>query len=143
TLRGPAHVLLRNRKGPSALWPHGISGDLPIVLLRIEDPGDQDIVRQLLRAHEYWRMKGLAVDLVIVNEQATSYGQDLREALEALVRSRAQAAAAAAGEERAGGIFVLRRDLISPEDHDLLRTAARVVLLSRHGTLAEQVVRLL
>ncbi len=143
TLRAPAHVLLRNRKGASGLWPYGISGDLPIVLLRIDHPDDQDIVRQLLRAHEYWRMKGLAVDLVVVNEQVTSYGQDLREALEALVRSRTQAAAAAAGSERPGGIFVLRRDLLSAEDHDLLRTAARVVLLSRHGTLAEQVVRLL
>jgi cyclic beta-1,2-glucan synthetase len=144
TLRGPAHVLLRNRKGASALWRYGISGDLPIVLLRIDDPDDLDIVRQLLRAHEYWRMKGLAVDLVIVNEQTTSYGADLREALDALVRSRAQAAPAVpGGPERPGGFFVLRRDLLSLEDHDLLRTAARVVLLSRHGTLAEQVVRLL
>ncbi len=142
SLRAPAHVLLRNRKGASALWPHGISGDLPIVLLRIDDPDDQDIVRQLLRAHEYWRMKGLAVDLVIVNEQASSYGQDLRQALEALVRSRRQAEALDETSQ-AGGIFLLRRDLISAEDHDLLRSAARVVLLSRHGTLSEQIVRLL
>ncbi len=142
TLRAPAHVLLRNRKGPSALWPHGISGDLPIVLLRIDDPDDQDIVRQLLRAHEYWRTKGLAVDLVIVNEQATSYGEDLRQALEALVRSRRQADSAD-GAPPVGGIFLLRRDLVSTDDHDLLRSAARVVLLSRHGTLAEQIVRLL
>ena len=55
--------------GPSALWAHGISGDLPIVLVRIDDADDLEIVRQLLRAHEYWRMKRLAVDLVILNEQ--------------------------------------------------------------------------
>jgi cyclic beta-1,2-glucan synthetase len=142
TLRAPARVLMRNRKGASALWPHGISGDLPIVLLRIDDPDDQDIVRQLLRAHEYWRMKGLAVDLVIVNEQTTSYGQDLRQALDALVRSRRQAEALE-GAEQVGGIFLLRRDLISTDDHDLLRSAARVGLLARHGTLSEQIVRLL
>src|SRR5262249_59933325 len=117
-----------------ALWPHGISGDLPIVLLRIDDPDDQDIARQLLRAHEYWRIKGLAVDLVIINEQPISYGRDLREALEALVRSRRQAVPGGEGAPE-GGIFILRRDLLTPEDHDLLRTAARVVLLSRHGTL--------
>ena len=145
SLRAPAHVLERNRRGASTLWPHGISGDLPIVLLRIDDPDDQDIVRQLLRAHEYWRLKGLAVDLVIVNEQTASYGQDLRETLEALVRARRQAAGGeeSGDGERAGGIFLLRRDQLPPEDHDLLRTAARVVLLSRHGTLAEQIVRLL
>jgi cyclic beta-1,2-glucan synthetase len=67
-LRAPADVLERNRTGPAALWAQGISGDLPIVLVRIDEPEDQGIVRQLLRAHEYWRLRGLAVDLVILNE---------------------------------------------------------------------------
>ncbi len=62
TLRPSSAVLTSNNQGPSALWRHGISGDLPIVLIRIDDAEDQDIVRQLLRAHEYWRMKQLAVD---------------------------------------------------------------------------------
>ena len=141
SLRAPGDVLSRNRQSASALWAHGISGDLPIVLLRIDDPDDQDIVRQLLRAHEYWRLKGLEVDLVIINEQAMSYGRDLRETLEALVRTRRQEAPSE--NRKAGGIFLLRRDLLTPEDHDLLRAAARVVLLSRHGTLSEQVLRLL
>ena len=140
SLRAPAEVLARNRLGPSALWRHGISGDAPIVLVRIDHPEDQDIVRQLLRAHEYWRLKGLTVDLVILNEQATSYGPDLRATLESLVRTRQ---GAGPPEEKPGGIFVLRGDLLPETERDLLRTAARVVLLSRHGTLSEQVVRLL
>jgi cyclic beta-1,2-glucan synthetase len=139
SLRAPTEVLARNRKGPSALWRHGISSEVPIVLVRIDHPEDQDIVRQLLRAHEYWRLKGLTVDLVILNEQATSYGQDLRTALEALIRTRQRASA----EGRDGNVFLLRADLLTDEERDLLRTAARVVLLSRHGTLSEQVVRLL
>ena len=77
----------QRRRAAPALWAHGISGDLPIVLVRIDEPEDTGIVRQLLRAHEYWRLKGLAVDLVILNEQATSYVQDLQGALEALVRT--------------------------------------------------------
>jgi cyclic beta-1,2-glucan synthetase len=36
---------------------------------------------------------------------------------------------------------MLRADLVSTEDRTLLQTAARAVLLSRRGTLAEQVVR--
>ncbi len=73
--------------GPDALWAHGISGDLPIVLVQIDEPEDVGIVRQLLRAHEYWRMKQLAVDLVILNERAPSYVQDLQAVLETLVRT--------------------------------------------------------
>ena len=52
------------------LWAQGISGDLPIVLARIDDPDDVDMIRQLLRAHEYWRMKQLSADVVIINEKA-------------------------------------------------------------------------
>ena len=47
-------------------------------VVRIDEADDIDIVRQLLRAHEYWRMKLLAVDLVIINEQGATYAQDLQ-----------------------------------------------------------------
>ena len=140
TLRPSSTVLTGNTRGPSALWRHGISGDIPIVLVRIDEPEDQGIVRQLLRAHEYWRMKQLAVDLVILNEQAPSYAQDLQASLEAQVRT-SQSRLRHEGHEPSGSVFILRGDLVSAEDRILLQTAARAVLLSRRGTLAEQVVR--
>src|SRR5262249_35601309 len=72
-LRAPAALLARSTLGPRALWAHRISGDLPIVVVSIDEIEDREIVRQLLRAHEYWRMKGLAVDLVILNDKPPSY----------------------------------------------------------------------
>ena len=69
--------------GRSALWAQGISGDLPIVLARIDEAEDFEIVRQLLRAHEYWRMKQLSADVVIINERSSSYAQELQGSLEA------------------------------------------------------------
>ncbi len=140
TLRAPVETLLRNGKGPSALWGHGISGDIPIVLVRIDQVEDQGIVRQLLRAHEYWRLKGLAVDLVIVNEQPTSYAPELGATLESLVRASSRVPGVAS-EHSTGRVFVLRGELLSRDARDALATAARVVLLSRHGTLAQQVIR--
>src|SRR5665811_152729 len=86
TLRPSPEILKRNDLGPSALWAHGISGDLPIVLCRIDEAEHLETVRQLMRAHAYWRSKHLAVDLVIVNERSTSYVQDLQTALESVVR---------------------------------------------------------
>ena len=75
----PSSDTIRRGSGPqSGLWPQGISGDLPIVLLRIADIEDIDIVRELLQAHEYWRMKQLAVDLVILNDRKSSYVQELQ-----------------------------------------------------------------
>ncbi len=140
SLRPPPELLRRASAGASALWPHGISGDLPIVLVRIDDTGDQEIVRQLLGAHEYWRLKQLAVDLVLVNEQGTSYLQDLEAVLQTLVRT-SQSKFGRAGNAPHGGVYVLRGDRLSAADRLVLQTSARAVLLSRQGTLAEQVAR--
>jgi cyclic beta-1,2-glucan synthetase len=141
TLRPSPDVLRRGEGGPSQLWASGISGDLPIVLVRIDEAEDLEIVRELVRAHEYWRMKRFDVDLVILNERPPSYDQDLQATLEALVRAnRARPYSDAEGAR--GNVFVLRADLVSVETRRLLQTVARAVLLSRRGTLAQQVKRL-
>src|SRR4030095_16257145 len=87
-MRGPAAAIARNRLRPGGLSAHPISRGLPIVLLRIDEVEDREIVRQALRAHEYWRTKGLAVDLVILNEEPPSYRDDLQHAPAGLVRAR-------------------------------------------------------
>ena len=102
------------------------------MLLRIADIEDLDIVRQLLQAHEYWRMKQLAVDLVILNERASSYVQDLQIALETLVRTSQSRPPRRRGAT-AGPCFVLRADLMSPETRALLASVARVVLVGNAG----------
>ena len=140
TLRSSADVLARQAEGPDALWAHGISGDLPIVLVQIDEPEDVGIVRQLLRAHEYWRMKRLAVDLVILNERAPSYVQDLQALLETLVRT-SQSAGPHEGHEPHGNVYIVRADRLTATQRDVLQSVARAVLSSRRGTLAEQVAR--
>ena len=141
SLRPSADLLARSERGAPGLWAHGISGDLPIVLVRIDKAEDLDIVRQLLRAHEYWRLKLLDVDLVILNEHGASYAQDLQNALETLVRA-SQSMLAHESHPSHGGVYILRGDQFSDEDRTLLQTAARAVLLSRRGSLADQVIRL-
>ena len=86
-LRPSSDAIVRGGGAQSGLWPQGVSGDLPIVLLRISDVEHIDVVRELLQAHEYWRMKQLAVDLVILNERQSSYVQELQIAIETLVRA--------------------------------------------------------
>jgi cyclic beta-1,2-glucan synthetase len=141
TLRPSATLLARNERGAPGLWAHGISGDLPIVLVRIDEAADVDIVRQLLRAHEYWRLKLLNVDLVIINEHGVSYAQDLQDALETVVRT-SQSRLVHEHHEAHGGVHILRGDQLSTDDRTLLQAAARAVLLSRRGSLADQVIRL-
>jgi cyclic beta-1,2-glucan synthetase len=139
--RSPSEAIIRGAGSQSGLWPHAISGDLPIVLLRIDDIADIAQVRQLLRAHEYWHMKRLDVDLVIVNEHASSYLQDLQIAIETAVRSGRSRPRF--GEVPAqGAVHALRADLLSGEARALLKSAARVVLIARRGPIADQIARL-
>jgi cyclic beta-1,2-glucan synthetase len=110
------------------------------VLLRIDDIDDIDIARQLLRAQEYWRMKQLAVDLVILNERASSYVQDLQSALETQLRM-SQSRPRLGGDHTRGAVFILRSDLITGQARALLFSVARVVLSGQRGSLAAQLDR--
>lgn len=139
-LRTPAETLRANTLGQPELWKHGISGDLPIALLEVEQIDDKDIVRQLLRAFQYLRRKRLAFDLVILSNQAPSYTQELQASLENLIRL-AQSGQAQEDHPVRGQVYVLRSDILSQSDKDLLRSVARVVLSSHNGSLAEQLRR--
>ncbi len=139
-MRPASEILKKNRMNVTGVWGRGISGDLPILLARIDDIEDQGMIRQLLRAHEYWRMKRLPVDIVILNEKASSYVQDLQTALEGLVRG-SEATSAGNPDLPPGRIFVLRNDLLDVRERGLLLAVARAILNSRQGTLAEQVMR--
>jgi cyclic beta-1,2-glucan synthetase len=140
TLRPPPEILKRGGGKASTLWAQGISGDLPIVLVRVEEDGHLALVRQLLRAHEYWRLKQLAVDLVILNERAASYVQDLQTSLEGLVRMNQSMPRNPRGDAR-GAVFIVRADLVSPEVSGLLHTCARAVLDGNRGSLSGQIKR--
>lgn len=133
-LRAEPSVLLRNHRGQSGLWGYSISGDLPIVLLRIADPANLEMARQLIQAHTYWRLKGLAVDLVIWNEDHAGYRQILQEQISGLIAASVDAATS----DRPGGIFVRPADQISEEDRVLLQAVARVILSDTRGSLADQ-----
>src|SRR4029077_3107934 len=122
SLRADASVLVKNRRGQSGLWGYSISGDLPIVLLQIGDAANIDLVRQLVQAHAYWRSKGMAVDLVIWNEDHAGYRQLLHEQIMGLIAAGLEAHVM----DRPGGIFVRPLDQISNEDRILLQSVARV-----------------
>ena len=136
-LRPEAAVLLRNRRGQSGLWSYAISGDLPIVLLQIGETENIDLVRQLVQAHAYWRLKGLAVDLVIWNEDRGGYRQVLQDRIMGLVAAGVDAQVI----DRPGGIFVRRAEQIPDEDRILMQSVARAIITDRRGSLVEQVTR--
>ena len=135
--RAPSALIERGSAARSVLWSASISGDLPIVLLRIDDLQDIGLLHQLLRAHEYWRTKGLAVDLVIMNERTASYVQDLQSAIDLAVRSN-ESRPLSPRATSSGSVHTLRADLIDEPVRHLLQSVARVALIARRGDMAAQ-----
>ncbi|HEY6184836.1 MAG TPA: hypothetical protein VIW67_21510, partial [Terriglobales bacterium] len=135
SLRAEASVISDNHRTQSGLWGYSISGDLPIVLLQIGDMANIALVRQLVQAHAYWKLKGLAVDLVIWNEDHAGYRQLLQERITDLVAAGAQTNPA----ERGGEIFVRVAEQISNEDRLLFQAVARAIITDTRGPLSAQI----
>ena len=131
--RAKPETISANQRGQSALWAYGISGDFPLILVRVGIDDELALVSELLRAHEYWRMKCLTVDLVILNEDLGGYAQGRQEQILALVRGGRGGALL----NTRGGIFVLRGDLLPEVDQILLETVAGAILATRRGDLAQ------
>lgn len=135
--RADSSVLTKNNRGQSGLWSYAISGDLPIVLVKIHAQENLDIVRQMIQAHAWWHMKGLKVDLVIWNEDCVGYRQVLQEQIMGLISSTQLATEL----NEPGGIFVRQADQISPEDRTLISSVARIIISDMDGPLALQIRR--
>jgi cellobiose phosphorylase len=137
TRRASPEVLTQNRRGQSGLWGYGISGDYPIVLVRVRSRSGLALVREMVQAHAYWRVKGLTVDLVIWNEDQSGYRQELQDEILRQMSSSPDIQQL----DRPGGIFVRRLEQMSDEDRILMQTVARAVISERRGTLSEQMER--
>jgi cyclic beta-1,2-glucan synthetase len=133
-LRASANVLTANTKGQSGLWAYGISGDYPIILVRIDDETEIELIHDLVQAHTYWRNRQIKVTLVVLNQRDTGYTQELYNQVHHLIVRM--------GSDlwinRHDGIFLLRADLLNEADQILLASSARVYLEGRNGTLADQ-----
>ena len=140
-LRASQNTLQTGAFGFPELWAAGISGDLPIVLVRIDEVENIGIVRQLLHAFEYWRNKGIEADLVILNDHTASYLQELQAALETLCQS-VPSRHRLGRDNSKGSVYTLRSDLLPPKTLAALPAAARAVFHARRGALAEQIERL-
>jgi len=121
--RAAPSIIARNQLRQSGLWRFAISGDLPIVLLRIGNRNRIDIAKQALQAHAYWRMKGLATDLVIVNEDFSGYRAVLHDQIIGIINTGPDAQII----DKPGGIFVRRVEELSEDELVLLQTVARIV----------------
>jgi cyclic beta-1,2-glucan synthetase len=132
-LRTPERIA-RNRMGQSGLWALGISGDLPILAVTIADDRGLNVVRELLQAHTYWRMRGFRADLVVLNQESPSYDTPLRQQLQRLI----EAHSIETGIDKPGGVF-LRDWHPMPEDlRNLVLSSASVVLSANRESLQQQ-----
>lgn len=134
SLRAENATVSQNRLTQSALWRFGISGDMPIVLVRITSPDQLSLVREMLAAHAYLRQRCQTFDLVILNEYPGGYLQNFQHELELLIKL----GAAAKFFEQKGGIYLRTAGQLSLEERRLLEALAKVILHGEKGDLVDQ-----
>ncbi len=135
-LRCSSERLQSNRQGYTRLWAYGISGDLPIVVVTVGDSYDIDVVRQVLIAHSFWGLRGLKVDLIIINDEVGSYEHPLQDSLHRLTQAHVNRSLL----EKPGGVFVRSSEQLPPDDLNLIFCSATAVLVAARGTLRQQLV---
>jgi cyclic beta-1,2-glucan glucanotransferase len=137
SLRASAATMAANELGQPGLWPHSISGDLPILLVRVLGDQDVPLVRQILQAQEYWRLKGLSADVVILNEHPISYLDEMQAQLTGLLNDGPWST----WLHRPGGAYLLRADRMGQAERVLLEAVARAILRGDQGDLRTQLAR--
>lgn len=130
-LRTTEGRISENTRGQSGLWGYSLSGDLPIVLLIMNNTDNILLVQQVINAHTYWSKKGLDVDVMILNEEHGIYLQPFQESIHMIIES-------INNSHSKGHIYVRSTNQISEEDRNLIHAAARIVLMDTKGSLEEQ-----
>ena len=137
SLRSEPSTLTKNARTQESLWAHGVSGDLPILLVKVVEEDDLTLVRQVLQAQEYWRLQGLKADVVVLNDHPLSYLDEVQEQLTSLIDGGPWSP----WKQRAGGIFLIRGDGLPEPDRALFEAVARAVLVGSRGELSQQLDR--
>jgi cyclic beta-1,2-glucan synthetase len=135
-LRLPGDRQARNRLGQSALWAYGISGDLPMLTVAVAEARSTSLIRELLLAQTYWRLRGFRVDLIILNQESSSYDRPLHQQLLRQIEAHSPPEAT----DRPGGVFLRNWHAIPNEHRELILAASSVVLGGNRGQLQQQLM---
>ena len=119
----------------SDLWKFGISGDLPILLIKIKDVNDMYIIKDALKAFEFFRSKNIKMDLIILNEEKSNYEHFIKFEIEKEIQNMQLAYF----RNSIGGIYVLNSKETSKEDIDLLEFRSNLTLDASLGNIESQI----
>ena len=130
-------VLAKNTLSQSGLWRFGISGDHAIVLMEIDDINKSGFAKEMLRAFEYYKVHGMVLDLVFINDVP---GND-HDGLTHFIRNMANTEHLWATHEETGKVFILKGEELSEAERTLLRTVARIDF-NDHERIEQQLLTL-
>ena len=118
----------------SELWKYGISGDLPILLVKIKDSSDIYVIEDIMKCYDFLRMKNILFDLVILNEEENIYEHYVKEQIDSIILNKHLSYL----KNVAAGIFVINSADISKEDRELLDFVSKLVFNAGGGNLKTQ-----
>ncbi len=128
----------RNHYHQSDLWKYGISGDLPIILLKVRNVNDGYIIKEVLKAYEFFRMKNVETEFIILDEEKHSYENYVKEEIEGSILNYHMGYL----KNQRGGIFTLSKGEMAKKDIELLEFLASITIDSEKGGLQNNIKEL-
>lgn len=119
----------KQRFKQSELWKYGISGDIPIILVKVKDINESYVIKEVLKAYEFFKTKNVDTEVVILDEEKYSYENYVREEIESIVLNSQMAYL----KNVKGGIFQINKNEIDKKDLELLNFVATIVIEANKG----------
>ena len=111
------------------LWKYGISGDLPIVVVKIENENEIKTLKEVLKAYEFYRIKNIDIDLIIINKEPNSYERYTKEAIQNTIMNLNMGYL----QNIKGGIFIFDN-----EDTEVIEFYSKLIIETKKGPLENQ-----
>lgn len=120
------------------LWALGISGDLPLLVVRAGSVEETGVLLEAVKAYALWREQNVAIELAVVDEGGDSYRRPLEDWLRRTLRRLGREAEL----NRSRGVHYLPAGRLDPLHRATLEEAAAVVLDADLGDLEAHLARL-
>ena len=115
----------------SDLWKYGISGDLPIILVKMKNANDVQGLKEVLKAYEYFRTKNVETEIVILDEEKYSYENYVREEIDSTILNQHMGYL----KNIKAGIFILNEEEMDKKDITFLEFISVITIDCAKGNL--------
>ena len=133
-------ILTKNSMNQTNLWKYGITGDYPIILVEVYESESINLVKEVMKAFEFYKTRAIFTDVVIVNREEDVYKPIVKREIE---KEMFRMDTLYNFYETPGKIFVLDGNDVSYQEDILLNMVARLRFNTKKSSSLTESIKIL